>query len=588
MTADDAPEVFALLDSDATIAPPTDRNSPETVCFRYRWPGGRGDAADFAPDASVSSYFLCWVPEPDKPESLGDPLTAYKFIYQILPHLQDPRYRRIGGRPILLVDRPQLLVEPRDTAKLWREVAEQAGLTGLFLGALCREPADPHAFGFDAAIAHPAAQEPADGPIFLAWNGADGGDRPAVLPTGPDRFPGGAPAGDPTWRLILAQWLRRIDSSLARHRRPVVAITHDAARGGAQLLLLRLLRAIKVRADIDLFVVVLLGGPLEADFVGLGASILVPADGEGATAEIIAGLAGRVTAPLLCNTAVSASFAAAAADAGLATILYLHEMPASIAMYVGSRRFLQNARRSRSIITVSESAREALVGAFPDLAGKIEVVRAGLPPAPAETQSDLAQRDDACLSALGIDPGRPMVLGCGALHPRKGADLFPALAELACREAGVGDAQFVWCGALQGDAYWLEYDARARGLAGRLRFIGDVPDVGPFYRAASVFVLPSREDPFPLVALEAAEAALPFVAFAGSGGAVELLDEAPELVVPYGDIAAMARQVGALLRDRRRRDELGRALRDRATRLCSWEGYVAAMLARLDAPPVVA
>ena len=109
MTADDAPEVFALLDSDARIAAPIDRNSPETICFRYRWPGGPGGAADFAPDASVPSYFLCWAPAPDKLEGLGDPLTAYKFIHHVLPILRDRRYRRIGGRPIVLVDRLQFL-----------------------------------------------------------------------------------------------------------------------------------------------------------------------------------------------------------------------------------------------------------------------------------------------------------------------------------------------------------------------------------------------------------------------------------------------------------------------------------------------
>jgi len=85
----------------------------------------------------------------------------------------------------------------------------------------------------------------------------------------------------------------------------------------------------------------------------------------------------------------------------------------------------------------------------------------------------------------------------------------------------------VWCGGVQSDSEylrWIKHDLRARGLDERVRFIGVMEEMGPLYRAAQVFVLPSREDPFPLVALEAVHAGLPVLAFIGGGGAPELLE----------------------------------------------------------------
>lgn len=652
---DDPPQVFALWPSDGDLPWPAEaagHGAIDAVCLTYPWPGNGASAlpgrhVGFVAGPAIRSFLVCWTRKrrghgDDAAEAGSDELIDYKFIHHIVPALRDPRYCRSDGRRLLLVDRPDLMRIPAQATKLWREVAEQAGLGGLLLGAVCANFRDPREFGFDFALACPPASktQPAekrtagcpavpvirpiadDKPeisrrvvaralldaagrtgaamVFIDYAGicTDAGSAEPIAP--PDRafldavlgartemalFLRGDPAGS---RDGLTHWLRQIDETRARGRTPLVAVSHDAARAGSQILLLRLLAALKeMDADIDLFVVLLAGGPLRADFAALGAVLDIPetADGDAYSRLIATGLAGRISAALLCNTAVSAPFAAKAAEAGLSTILYLHEMPASIDMYIGSSRFADLVRRVQAIITVSGNARDALARRFPELDGKIEVVRAGIPPDSTAETGAARERDADRLRSLAIDPDRPIVLGCGALHPRKGADLFPLLADAVIGNDKVGyDAQFLWCGGIQGDgefAAWLDYDARTRGLGKHLRFLGSVPDTGPFYRAAAVFVLPSREDPFPLVALEAAAAGVPIVAFRNAGGACELLDGFDELLVPYGDIEAMARRVGALLKDKGRRDALGTTVRQRAALLCPWRDYVEAMLARL-------
>lgn len=76
-------------------------------------------------------------------------------IQALLPALLDPRYIRLGGKPLLLVYRATQLPNPRRTAQIWREEAVRAGLEGLCLcrvESLLDERADPSTLGFDAAV----------------------------------------------------------------------------------------------------------------------------------------------------------------------------------------------------------------------------------------------------------------------------------------------------------------------------------------------------------------------------------------------------------------------------------------------------
>src|SRR5690242_8250702 len=82
------------------------------------------------------------------------------MIRELIPAFQDPRYIRVGGRPLFLVYRALDLPSPRASAAIWREEAAAAGLPGLYL---CRVEsfdeatmaADPAQIGFDAACEFP-------------------------------------------------------------------------------------------------------------------------------------------------------------------------------------------------------------------------------------------------------------------------------------------------------------------------------------------------------------------------------------------------------------------------------------------------
>jgi len=96
-----------------------------------------------------------------------------------------------------------------------------------------------------------------------------------------------------------------------------------------------------------------------------------------------------------------------------------------------------------------------------------------------------------------------------------------------------------------------------------------------------VFLLTSREDPFPSVVLEAMSAGVPCVAFEDSGGVPNLLrDFGAGYAVPLGDAAEMVRQMRALML-RTQPDDRER-LAQAARRHFGWDTYADALLQLVD------
>ncbi|MEW5943829.1 MAG: glycosyltransferase family 4 protein [Pseudomonadota bacterium] len=114
---------------------------------------------------------------------------------------------------------------------------------------------------------------------------------------------------------------------------------------------------------------------------------------------------------------------------------------------------------------------------------------------------------------FGIPSDAPLFLYVGSGFERKG---LPALLEAL---SGLPDnAHLLVVGK---DKRLDAFQARAEklGLAQRAHFAGGQRDVGPFYGAADMLVLPTLYDPFPNVALEAFACGLPVLTSTKSGAA---------------------------------------------------------------------
>ncbi|GHH32896.1 glycosyltransferase [Streptomyces candidus] len=155
----------------------------------------------------------------------------------------------------------------------------------------------------------------------------------------------------------------------------------------------------------------------------------------------------------------------------------------------------------------------------------------------------------------------PCVLSIGRFTHDKGTDiLLDAWARIAPSHPG-------WVLRLYGDGDATHVEALQKrcaelGIAASVRWMGYTADVPGALRGGSVFVLPSRQEGFPLAPLEAMAAGLPCVAFDVSPGVREIVtDEVDGLLARPGHLDEFADRLELLMEDREAREWLGDAAR---------------------------
>lgn len=212
------------------------------------------------------------------------------------------------------------------------------------------------------------------------------------------------------------------------------------------------------------------------------------------------------------------------------------------------------ARLARRVVVGTEAMRGLMVG-YGVPAARLEVVPYGIsPPIGAAPERAAARR------ALGLPENALVVASLARLVPKKGlADLIRALGAVR----GVGAGAWLVVGGDGPERAALEALARER-LAGRVVFAGRLAETGPLYAAADLFALPSHEEGFGLVFVEAAFAGLPSVAAAVGGVPEAVLDGVTGLLVPAGDIGSLVEALERLCDDAGVRARLGAAARERA------------------------
>jgi len=191
------------------------------------------------------------------------------------------------------------------------------------------------------------------------------------------------------------------------------------------------------------------------------------------------------------------------------------------------------------------------------------------------------KRIAAVMRPLGPDDNAVVVVGCGTIEIRKGVDLFVSAAAALKKRFPSVNFRFVWVGKeMEHERFYSRYLAlqvNRRGLDANVKFLGEVNSVGQVYAMADVFLLSSRLDPFPNVAIDAMLAGLPVICFRNASGVAEMLSnnaDLERLVVPYADAFSAAETIYQLCNDNSFRQTVKVAIQDLALSTFDFDRYV--------------
>lgn len=360
---------------------------------------------------------------------------------------------------------------------------------------------------------------------------------------------------------------------------PLCLVSHDAHRHGAQLLLLHLAQIFTGRFGLSLEVVLLGAGPLTGEFRQYGTVHKLAAQTGPEAERLAAALAARGVRSALCSSTASGLFLETLTHANIRCVSLVHELPAIIAERRLERHAQAIKRAAAAVVFPNDYVRDR----FPDGAPHQAVVRAqGLTRRRGAPDAERRAHARALLLARHkIPTDAIVVLNVGYGDHRKGIDLFIDIAARAVPQRG--NLYFLWLGDIAPECADVVAQKVASACSERIVFAPFSRDPAPYYDGADVFALTSREDPFPSVLLEAMDAGLSTVAFAGAGGFESLLERGGGVLASYGDVGAFANAVSELVDAQQERSRRGAQAANAIARDYSMFSYAFDLASHLQA-----
>lgn len=239
---------------------------------------------------------------------------------------------------------------------------------------------------------------------------------------------------------------------------------------------------------------------------------------------------------IYANTAVSLPMAVQlknVADKTPKLICNIHELPTVIALTVPNFEVI--ALDADLFIAGSELVANALQTNYNIPADKIKVVY---------DFTDLKMLP----ASIPKIPNSTFVVGAmGAMNWRKGNDLFLSVAYLLKKKYPELDIKFEWIGSQPLSVKVItENDILKANLsADYIQFRNESADYRTFFTKIDLLLLTSREDPFPLVAIEAGAFGLPLITFDKATGINEIItkNNGGGFIIPYLDVNEMVEKI---------------------------------------------
>lgn len=355
----------------------------------------------------------------------------------------------------------------------------------------------------------------------------------------------------------------------------VLVISHDSSANEAPILAWNIARAFNSQSNVVLLT--LRAGKMDGAFLEYCCVSLVLPDGVEASEEILSkGLAelpcGLKVDFALVNTMQAWRLPHLLQRQGIASVLLIHEFAAFIRP---DEAFRHACTWATNVVFSSPITHAAMVQRHPEL-DQVPVVvlpqgRCELPgQGNTSHRCNLQLTEFPELSQLHSSSWLQecqLILGAGAVQPCKGVDLFVATAHRLQQLAPHRPLLFLWLG----DGYdpeqdfttsiWIEDQIQRSGLTHNLHILrGSSTLYTNLLPLAHLFLLTSRLDPLPNVAIDALSEAVPVLCFEQASGTATWMQDDPLLarhcLGRYLDPAHLAQKSLQLLENSSLREQL--------------------------------
>jgi glycosyltransferase involved in cell wall biosynthesis len=340
----------------------------------------------------------------------------------------------------------------------------------------------------------------------------------------------------------------------------ILFVSHEATRTGAPIVFLHLLRWLKANTNIEITILLKNGGILSDDFFAVAPTFYwnLPIKKHDFLHRISEKIWGHLfnykyhqikVLRYLINERFDLIYSNTI-DAHDILILLKEKIKSPVISHVHENEFSTRYNFPQSLtpeiiqtidhfIAVSESTKSNLIENFNIPSDKISLHYEFVPikklrsPSinKALVKSELNIKDEFIVGASGFTDWR------------KGVDLFMNLAIKIRKLKPDLRIKFFWIGDNHTISARFEYEQKYIPSLKDVVFTGSKADPENYFQIFDVFVLTSREDPFPLVCLEAAALGKPIICFENSGGIPELIATQGGFIVPFADVDAMALKI---------------------------------------------
>ncbi len=359
----------------------------------------------------------------------------------------------------------------------------------------------------------------------------------------------------------------------------ILFVSHDANRAGAQILLLRFLKLLKNHPNFEFSILLKEGGIMEKEFELISTTYYWNIKSINIRMSLVRKIADKLFNKnsyqqdllqqleeqkfdlIISNTVTNGDLLGKLHTLKVPISTYVHELEMGIQQYTTAELFQNTLKFTKSYIACAESVKENLIKNYRIDVTKIKVLPSLLPDSALSFESSIS-KITTLKTKYNIPENAFLVGGMGTVDLRKGVDIF---LQVANQLKDKKDIYFFWVG---GQNTEIEYkifqtDKDRLGLKNVI-FQASIDNPLDFMDAFDVFFVSSREDPYPLVVLEAAILAKPIICFDKAGGAKDFVENDCGFVVDYLDVNKVVKKIIELKENPILRKELGDYARKKA------------------------